>query len=289
LRKFVINIIIYLSSITLLLSCSLLAIVIINDQKQIKSNNKNSIFLWGDSQAHQAINIEELSKSTKREIFSSAEHGNGVYDLMTFSYHVPRESQVILQISKPAQIRRLSRDRNASGLNWSSIKILSDNNYKKSDIFRIIIRNLFQNTRSNNYSGLHPYHEEIKFDSLEYNLISETYSRVPDYIFDKQAIIITAIDNLLQKNCEILMIELPYHPILKEIETNSVLGKITDSFKETLCERFHINSIDTVKILSEKNIFYDLTHFNKIGNKIITDYLSMKIRTLESTDFIVFE
>ena len=46
-------------------------------------NNKspeNSIFIWGDSQTQQGIDLEHLNKEIKETVYSAARHGAGMYD-----------------------------------------------------------------------------------------------------------------------------------------------------------------------------------------------------------------
>tara|TARA_S200000501_G_C20853862_1_gene756917 strand:+ start:1554 stop:2366 length:813 start_codon:yes stop_codon:yes gene_type:complete len=250
--------------------------------------SSKSIYMWGDSQLYQGVNVNKLSMITKREVFSLAQHGSGVYDLMVFSSHVPNGSTVLLQIPKGAQKRKLSLDRNDSGLSLFAFKVLWENNYSIPDLFYIFRKNIFSVPQFNKYSDSWAYHEKLQ-DNLHKKLMFESYKNIPSFIFDKQNIILAAINTLVSKNCKILMIEIPMHSMLDEMESKSELKGIHNSFSKEIIKELNLTLVDSVNLESEKNIFYDLTHFNIVGNKMLTDSLAVRLKNLESVKYIKFK
>ena len=52
-------------------------------------DSKNTLFIWGDSQTYQGLDLDVLKSNTDRAILSSAVHGAGVYDFLIFTELVP--------------------------------------------------------------------------------------------------------------------------------------------------------------------------------------------------------
>ena len=71
-----------------------------------KTNADNSLYIWGDSQIYRGLDLEKLNKLTRKNIHSAAVHGAGIYDFLVFTEIVPHNSDVLLAISKPVQIRK---------------------------------------------------------------------------------------------------------------------------------------------------------------------------------------
>ena len=99
-----------MSLFTLIVLCIVFIIGFIQDYSLEKSTkDSNSVYMWGDSQAYQGVNVNKLSLALKREVYSLAQHGSGVYDLLVFSDKVPEGAMVLLQIPKGAQKSSQSR------------------------------------------------------------------------------------------------------------------------------------------------------------------------------------
>ena len=288
-KKFIKNLIIFFSLTVAILAVIIISISFIQSRSLGQSTkNPNSIYIWGDSQLYQGVNVSQLSNITKKEVFSLAQHGSGVYDLMVFSNRVPKGSTVLMQIPKGAQKRALSLDRNDSGLNLFAFKILWKNNYSISDLFSIFRKNIFTYPKFNTYSDSWAYHEEIQ-DNAHKKLIFESYHNIPSLIFDKQNIILIAISTLLSKNCKILLIEIPFNSVLDELEKHSKLKNIYNIFQKRMIEELSLTNIDSIYLNNENNIFYDLTHLNVLGNKILTDSLAISLNNLKELEYIKFK
>ena len=110
----------------------------------IKENIENPLFIWGDSQIYQGLDLEILKNETNRLVFSSAHHGSGVYDFIIFTEMVPESSDVLIAISKPVQVRSKKLDSNRSGISYSALRLLFKNNYSLQELLMIIRKNLFK-------------------------------------------------------------------------------------------------------------------------------------------------
>ena len=88
-------------------------------------SHKSAVFIWGDSQAYYGIDIKELSNTLEKKVYTSASPGAGIYDFLLFTEQVPKNSEVIVSVSKLVQIRRKEND-------------------LKCTIMTILLRKLFQ-------------------------------------------------------------------------------------------------------------------------------------------------
>ena len=287
-RNFIKNLVIYFWLITSLILFVVYIVGFIQNHSLEKSTeDSNSVYMWGDSQAYQGVNVNKLSFALKREVYSLAQHGSGVYDLLVFSDKVPEGAMVLLQIPKGAQKRSISLDRNDSGLNIFAFKTLWENNYSLFDLFYIVRNNLFTIPKFNKFSGSWEYHEGLH-DNLYKKLLFKSYNEIPDYIFDRQNIILTSIRNLINKKCIILLFEIPFHPTLQEFEEKSELKTVFDSFEQKMIKELNLPS-DSIMFSNDQNIFFDLTHFNVSGNNMLTDSLSSRLNKLKFNKYLKFK
>ena len=50
--------------------------------KNSLGSSKDALFIWGDSQTYQGLDIDVLEINTDKAILSSAVHGAGIYDFL---------------------------------------------------------------------------------------------------------------------------------------------------------------------------------------------------------------
>jgi len=288
LNNFIKNLVIFFSLFNLIVLCIVFIIGFIQDYSLEKSTkDSNSVYMWGDSQAYQGVNVNKLSLALKREVYSLAQHGSGVYDLLVFSDKVPEGAMVLLQIPKGAQKRTIYLDRNDSGLNIFAFKSLWENNYSLFDLLYIARNNLFTIPKFNKFSGSWKHHEGLH-DNLHKKLLFESYKQIPDYIFDRQNIILSSIRKLINKKCIILLFDIPFHPTLQEFEKKSELKLIFNSFEQKMIKEFNLPT-DSITFNNDQNIFFDLTHFNVLGNNMLTDSLSSRLNKLKFNKYLKFK
>lgn len=251
-----------------------------------KTSN-NSLFIWGDSQAFQGIDLKILKHTTNKDVYTAARHGAGVYDFLVFVEKVPSNSDVLVAISKPVQLRSKTMDRNRCVISINALKFLIKNNYTYKEIFAIIKKNFrkpekifLSNTQMFEYADSIVLSEPIEF-------FENFYKETPDYIVDKQNLILKGIEILNRKNCNINFIQFPYHPLLKEIEENSSVKEKTDSFFNKIISITDIKSIDTLKLADNKQFMYDLTHLNCLGAEQVSIFLAERLRIKDRTKVYV--
>lgn len=261
-------------------------LILINVNSNNISNADKPIFIWGDSQTYQGLNLKILQTELNRNIYSAAIHGAGIYDFLIFTEKVPDSSEVIIAISKLVQLRRKERDRNKSGLSLFALKALSINNYSNNEILSIIKRNIKPPKLFSSKSSLYKYSDSITMyppvSSLEM-----VYKEIPIYLSDKQELYIKGITNLKYKGCKITFIEFPYHQKLINIEKKSVVFYETESFKGRISRIFNDFEIDSIYIEKDGQIMHDLTHLNELGASILSSKLSLKLKTNERTTLYI--
>ena len=249
-------------------------------------SDKNAIFIWGDSQAYQGIDIEELSNITKKNVYSSAHHGAGLYDFLLFTQQVAKNSEAIVSISKLAQIRRKENDFNRSGLSlWGLIK-LYENNYSLEEIIYIFKMNLKPKKNIYKETSLYAYKDSIE---IQHNLshFKSYYQKIPEFLNDKQSLYLIGIKNLINKNCKISFIEFPSHQDLENIEKDSPAQQEIEGFKKKILLLFDGYQIDNIAINKERNVFKDFSHLNCLGAKDLSQKLGIKMETQENTTLYV--
>lgn len=247
---------------------------------------EDSLFIWGDSQTYQGIDLKELKNKTGKEIHTTARHGAGVYDFLVFVEKVPENSEVLIAISKPVQLRRKEMDRNRSGISLYALKSLLNNNYSWSEIFQILRKNKRPTRLFLSNTTMYDYADSITIgEPIE--LFENIYKTVPSYLNDKQNLYIEGIKQLKSKRCKIYLIDFPYHKLLNGIENNSPIKNQTDVFFEKIRIEANCIKLDSLYLNSEKQVMHDLTHLNCYGAKQVSEFIGEKIKKHERTTFCI--
>ena len=56
-----------------------------------------------------------------------------------------------------------------------------------------------------------------------------------------------------------------------------------------MIEELSLTNIDSIYLNNENNIFYDLTHLNALGNKMLTDSLGISLNKLKKINYVKFK
>jgi hypothetical protein len=247
--------------------------------------DKKGLFIWGDSQVYRGIDLEVLEKKNNVTIYSSAIHGAGVYDFLIFTEKVPKNSRVIIALSRPTQIRPKQLDYNRSGLSLSALEILYTNNYRFSELNQIIQNNKSIVNIFKNRSELFKYNDSIVYLEPMSRLI-KAHKQIPDFLLDKQEIYLTGIKNLNSKGCNIIFMEFPYHPNLAKLEAKSKIKKETEKFKQKVFHLYSKIKLDSLDLNNDRQKMHDLTHLNQEGAKEVSIFLSPILKQNEKARFI---
>lgn len=234
----------------------------------------NNVFIWGDSQMFQGLNLKLYAEKTGKTVYSAARHGAGVYDFLVFTERVPENAEVMLSISKLVQIRRKEKDNNMSGVSIEALKQLFQYNYSILELRGIVTKNKKpQNFFSTENNTLFTQRDVAITGLL--NRFKNYFDKKPNFLDQKQAILEQGLINLKNKGCKVFYINFPFHRDLKNLENSSPIKPITDSFYQNIYSGLHI---DTLSLHDSINLMYDLTHMNSKGANLVTEYLAEKIQ-----------
>jgi uncharacterized protein (DUF1499 family) len=100
------------------------------------------------------------------------------------------------------------------------------------------------------------------------SVFKSIYSQRPTYFYDKRNLYFEGIQNLIEKNCRIIALVLPFHPILNEIENGSPYKRDLMQFDDDISKYFEKKVV--IEIRTSQNIFADLTHLNKRGAESVS-------------------
>jgi hypothetical protein len=249
-------------------------------------SNKEAIFIWGDSQAYQGIDLNKLSQVTGKMVYTSAHHGAGVYDFLHFVDQVPDNSELVISISKLSQVRRKDKDYNRTGLSFWALKQLYENDYSLKEVFTILKLNMKPKRNILQSTQLYPYSDSMN-TGLPLSHFKSYYQEVPEFLSKKQNLYITGVEKLIQKNCKITFVEFPFQKQLRTIENESPIRQKTENFVNEIGNLFKTFKTDTIKLDKSKNIFNDYSHLNCFGAKDLSKKLGENLLKSKSTTLYI--
>jgi len=258
----------------------------------LRKELSNTIYIYGDSQTVQGVDLNLLSSLTNLKVYSSARHGSGIYDFLFFTEKVPENSKIILGISEHSQIRPNKFEANTSPLDFFTLKELYHLDYPVSDLKLTIRKGLkppfssYFKTKHHLYPTLNTINHHTSIESF-----IERYSTITEQTLKKkQNMYLYGIQKLIEKNCALTFIEFPYHYKLKNTVERTKFNYCFNDFKTNVKKKFSSYTIDTLFLESDRTLMYDYTHLNKLGAKILTQLLAHEIITTdEETKYILFD
>lgn len=172
--------------ITTILVMIILIIILYCCSKPESYESSNTVFIWGDSQTYQGIDLQELNEKTGLNIYTSAMHGAGVYDFLVFTEQIPDSSFCIVGYSQCCLLRRKDSDNNRSGANYKALKSLYGYNYSSTEIITILRDNKFvRKDIFTKTSTLYPYCDTIVMpEPIEG--FKKMYDKEPHFYNDKK-------------------------------------------------------------------------------------------------------
>lgn len=240
-------------------------------------SKENSLFIWGDSQTFQGIDLNILHEKTNLTIYSAATHGAGVYDFLVFTNSVPDSSDVLISISTSALMRKKTRDYNMSGLSLHALLLLLKHNYSFSEIFEITTKNLRPKKLFKNEFNLYKQNDTLN-KTIPLSTFENNFKNKPPYLNSKETLFKEGIKQLKLKGCNINFLKLPYHETLTKVVDSSVVkDNINDFFIDIKSHFFSHEKNDTIILIDDKGIMYDYTHLNETGAKKLSTLLSKMI------------
>lgn len=243
--------------------------------KQIKHQQDTEchIYIWGDSQIYQGIDISRLSALKNESILSSAEHGAGVYDLAVFADMVPDSSICIVGFSEACLYRKTSRDNNRSGMNIVALESLFKSGYKINDLYQICFNNQFLPKQIlSTRCGLYEYSDTISLpESVEG--WCKMFAVENECHLHKKTAYLMSLETLSNKGCGIIMVSFPLYSLLYECTSTSINRKHTNKFKSKIIQQFNADEY-TIILKNDSLLMHDLSHLNEVGSRRVTSELA---------------
>lgn len=242
------------------------------------SSSSKPLFIFGDSQTVQGLDLKELKKDTKYSIHSAAIHGAGIYDFYVFVDKVPDNADVVLSISKLAQIRPDDKEANTSPLNYKAFFNLWTAGYSKNGLKNILYRTIklpFQKYYKTS-SNLYPNRDTVTVKQA-LKIFKKRYTISEEKLMVKQGLYLKGIEELIKKKCKITFIEFPFHPILKRIDEESVLQNNLIKFRDNISKMFPDFKKASIELPKGENLMYDYSHLNKRGANILTNIFAKEM------------
>jgi hypothetical protein len=247
----------------------------------------DTYYVWGDSQMDQGVNLQMLRNKLGISVMSSAQHGAGIYDFLTFTDRVPENSNVLISCSSTFLLRNKKRDRNESGISFFALKNLLMNHYSFFETKDIFVNNLKIKTPVKVENSLYKVSDSLTIQE-KFSDLSKIYYHLPlNNVFDKQNLYLSGIDELKKKNCRIIVVVFPFHSRLKNIEENSNYKIFRDKLHKSIS--FKLKSpLDTLKLNHSSQMMYDYTHLNSNGANQLTISLVNELKKNKKNSMLIF-
>ena len=248
----------------------------------------NAVFIWGDSQAYQGLDLNILTRTLESDVFTAAHHGAGVYDFLVFTDRVPEKSKVIVSTSNLAQIRRKENDYNRSGLSLWALKMMLQGGYDVSEVYTIGKNNLKPTKVIWQSTTLYPFTDSL-VKGLPIEHFEGYYNKVPSFLNIKQDLFIAGVENLIRKECAITFVEFPIYSSLLKVQTDSPINENLQQYKLRLIAQFDTFGLDTIRMSHDKNIFRDLSHLNTLGATELSTSLGRQMLQQTGTTYYLVQ
>lgn len=242
------------------------------------------VYVWGDSRMYWGVNTEQMERLIGKEVVCTAQEGAGAYDMMVFVDRVANHSTCILGYSDCVLFRYHEQDYNRSGCDW---RVLAEmgmaTEYSTSELYGIAKLNTWKP-------------KQLETAAHEYFACADTvvtpepwdgwyamYTNEFPHFASKGICYERAIRRLFDKDCRVVLLDLPGYPEMERLAGEGSKNKqLSDSVRTRIIEEYHL-SVDTITIHSDSLLYYDLSHLNALGAKMLTEQLSKHI---DKTQFI---
>lgn len=100
------------------------------------------------------------------------------------------------------------------------------------------------------------------------------YAEVPSFFMDKVELYKVGLDILVNKHCNLTLVEFPFYSELFSVTLASPCKKVMDGVRQEICKKYIDGTIDTIHIDdSDSLLMHDLTHLNGVGSRRFTEAL----------------
>jgi hypothetical protein len=242
------------------------------------------IYAWGDSRMYWGLNLELLEELKGKKVITTAQEGASVYDMLVFVDRVPANSICIIGYSECVLFRYHESDYNRSGCNWTALAQMGwKTNYTIKELYGIAKQNIWEPKQI--ATDPHEYFENADTVCTPepwegwYKMYKDTFPR-----FEAKGLCYEmAIRTLLNKQCTVILLDLPGYPEMERLAAEgSQNRRLSRELLLRLCEEFDLSQ-ETIEIKNDSLLYYDLSHLNERGSKLLVEELQ---NHLDGTKFI---
>ena len=256
----------------LLLIVPMIAINVVCYFQKEKKYSADIIYVWGDSQISQGLNMSLLSSGLSKQVLSAAKHGGGVYDFLVSIEHIPKGSTCIIEFPELAFIRIPRLDFNRTGLEFRSLWSMIQTNTPFQECVRIFILNrshLFScNSVFSSDQILYPFAPELEY-SQPLDWFCKVFNIKTENSDWKTETYEYGISKLIDKGCRIVFIQFPFEKQVEQCAKQSVNRILSEGIKNKILEELSIVP-DTITLPNDSLQMYDLSHLNEVGTRHVT-------------------
>lgn len=231
------------------------------------------IYMWGDSRMYWGVDVEKLEQMTGTKICPTQHEGASVYDMLTFVDRVPSNSMCIIGFSECVLFREHESDYNRSGFNVFAASHLLCAGYSLKDVYDI--------SKLNRWSPV-----DIATPSHGYFECADTitmpepmpgwiimYNKSYQYYEAKAKCYDNAIQTLLDKNCEVMLLDFAgYHDVEEMAEETPNRFRFKKLINEFV-DKYGLKKM-VIRLETESLGYYDLSHLNAIGANCVANELA---------------
>lgn len=218
-----------------------------------------------------------------REPFSFSRHGNGYYDLVSFSHRIPNNSNTIVGFGP--LFYRYRNDRSQAGFQIEAMEALAEvykSNAFDVNLMEIIRNNVFHEFSTKNFESDGHGRYSNQADSikrLEYidNILNVIDKHDFDALFElKDKWFLHSISEMTAKSNQLAVISWPVCDQLLDTEFNLIQNHY-DQVLTAVSKEFEM-PLDTLLIKVEIDPFHDATHFSDQAVNKVTDRMREELK-----------
>ena len=229
------------------------------------------VFVWGDSQMYQGLDVSLLSDRLGKQVLTSAGHGSGIYDFMVCEKNIPNNAMSVVAFSEAAFFRKPLTDYSRKGFEIECLYELYLSGCPIDECIRIFNLNkrwFRYEAYSNSVHKLYSFADSLEYPAL-LPLWHTLFEEPKDWFPWKAKAYTTGIQHLFDKHSQIVLIQFPFDEQVESFAQNSINRQMSDSLKFELIDRFALK-YDTIILHSDSLLMRDLSHMNEIGARRLT-------------------
>lgn len=248
-------------------------------QKPVNYDNE-CVFVWGDSQMYQGLDLKLLGDKMGKQVLTSAEHGSGIYDFLVSQKNIPVNAVTVVSFPEGALYRNPLSDYNRTGFEIDCLKEVFLSGCSVNECIRIF--NL--NKKSFRYKAFSnsPHTLSPFADSLVYPeplpLWHPLFEEPKDWFSWKAKAYTKGLQHLYDKHSQIILVQFPFDEQVESFAKNSINRHLSDSLKRVLIDEYALK-YDSIVLHSDSLLMHDLSHMNEVGARLFTLEIAETLRS----------